>query len=99
MFCEKKNLSVRRKNLQSVERGKWECKISGVQKKKEIERKVSGKNQSFFGEIFFKKVKDFAKFVFASWALCLCQGKVAEKMIKIFKVFFGLVFEVKVERK
>ncbi len=37
-------------------------------KKMEIERKVPEKNQSVFGWKF--KVKDFAKFVFTSLALC-----------------------------
>ncbi len=48
---------------------KCKCKISGVRNKKEIERKVPGeKNRSVFGWKF--KVKDFAKFVFTSLAVC-----------------------------
>jgi hypothetical protein len=38
-----------KKKIQSVERGENKCKISGVRKKKGIERKVPGKNQSVFG--------------------------------------------------
>ncbi len=70
-----------------------------VFEKKEIERKVrEKKNQSVLG----KKKKDFSKFVFTSWALC-CRVwlkfgklKLRKNLMKIFKVFFGSVFEVKV---
>ncbi len=94
MFCrKKKNLSVRRKKkkIQSVEREKkCKCRISGVRKKK-IERKVPG-----------KKIKVFwVEILLSSYSLVeLCvnlQVKVTEKkMMKIFKVFFGWVFEVKI---
>ncbi len=59
MFCErKKNLSVRRK-IFKVWRGekKCKCRISGVRKKKEVERKVpEKKSKCFWMKI---KVKEF----------------------------------------
>ncbi len=45
---------------------KCKCRISGVRKKKETGRKVPGK-KIFLGK---KKVKEFAKFAFTSWAPC-----------------------------
>ncbi len=40
---------------------------------------------------------NFAKFVFTVWAFVSLQVKVTgKKMMKIFKVFFGWVFKVKV---
>ncbi len=67
MFCEKKkskcpNEKKEKKKIQSVKRGRmFKYRISGVRKKKEIERKVPGKN--VLGG-------NFAKFVFTGWALC-----------------------------
>ncbi len=52
MFCEKKNLSVRRKKIFKVWRGekKCKCRISGVRKKKELKEKFrEKKNQSVLG--------------------------------------------------
>ncbi len=77
----KKNLSVRRK-IFKVWRGgkKCKCRISGVRKKKEIERKSSiclGKKKCFRVKI---KVKDFAKFVLTSWAL---SCKILVKILKV----------------
>ncbi len=73
----KKNLSVRRKKeiFQSVERGgkksiSVEFRVFG--KKKEIERKVLRKNQSFFLD------ENFAKFVFTGFTVkgkCLLSSK------------------------
>ena len=66
MLCEKKNLSVRRKifSVKRVEK-KCKCRISGVRKKKEIERKVPRKKI----KVFFLD-ENFAKFVFTGWVLC-----------------------------
>ncbi len=58
-----------KKNFQSVERGKkCKCRISGVRKKGNWKKSSGKKIKVFFGWEF--KVKDFAKFVFTSWALC-----------------------------
>ncbi len=47
----------------------FECRISGVQKKKEIERKVPGKREVFFALHKKNEVKNFARFAFTGWAL------------------------------
>ncbi len=49
------------------EEKKCKCRISGVRKKK-LKEKFEKKKSKCFGMKI--KVKDFAKFVFASWALC-----------------------------
>jgi hypothetical protein len=60
-----------KKNFQSVKKGrgkKKKCRISGVRKKNENERKVprEKKSKCFSWKC---KVKDFAKFVFTVWGL------------------------------
>ncbi len=87
MFCEKKNLSVRRKKeIFKVWRGekKCKCRISGVRKKKEIERKKNSEKKIrvfiFFGE-------NFAKFVFTGWV----GFSVKRKCFSSSKKSFGCV--------
>ncbi len=71
---------------------KCKCKISGVRKKKELKEKFGRKkNQSIFGWKF--KVKDFAKFVFTSWALC------CKTWLKLKNWNFTLQERVKVKGK
>ncbi len=66
MFCEKKNLSVRRKDFQSVRRGGKNVSVEfRVFGKKKIERKVPRKKI----KVFFLD-ENFAKFVFTGWVLC-----------------------------
>jgi len=67
-FVRKENLSVRRK-IFKVWRGKnvsVKFRVFG----KKMKEKFRKKNQSVFFWMKILKVKDFAKFVFTSWALC-----------------------------
>ncbi len=68
----------------------FKCRISGVRKKKEIERRVPEKNQSILGlEILLSSC--------SLVGLCIrLQVKVTGKMMKICKVFFVWVFEGKI---
>ncbi len=70
MFCEKKNLSVRREKKNSKceegEEKKCKCRISGVRKKRKLKEKFREKKI----KVFFFWDENFAKFVFTGWVLC-----------------------------
>ncbi len=68
MFCERKKKSkCPKKNFKVWKGGECKCKISGVRKKRKLKEKFRGKKSKCFWVKV--KVKDFAKFVFTSWAV------------------------------
>jgi hypothetical protein len=95
VFCEKKNLSVRRKIFKVWRGGEClsiEFRVFGKKRLKEKfwERK---KNQSIFWWKF--KVWDFAKFIFTGWAFMLiCKLKLRKKKWKFSKCFSGRGYPV-----
>ncbi len=100
MFCEKKkNLSVRRKIFKVWRGGKKNVSVEfwvfGKKKNGNGKKSSRKKNQSFLGgNLKWKILLGSCSLV----GLCVnLQVKVTgKKMVKIFKVFFGWVFTVKV---
>ncbi len=96
MFCEKKNLSVRRKKIFKVWKGRKNISVEfRVFEKKGIERKGTGKKS----KCFFLDENLKWRILLSSCSLVglyvSLQVKVTEKKWKFFKVFFWSVFKLR----
>ncbi len=95
MFCEEKNLSVRRKIFKVWRRKKCKCRISGVRKKWKLREKFRKKKWSVLWDENLKWEILLSSYPLVRLYVYL-QIKVTEKNDKKFSKYFSGRFEVKI---